>query len=125
MRLAWDSYTTFDFDDLKGKTFIDITRSDSGGSLTFTEDNGTRYLMHHEQSCCESVYLEDIDGDLKDLVGSPLTLSELTTEENDKQHEHETWSFYKLATVKGYVTLRWYGSSNGFYSETVDFVRLK
>jgi len=81
--------------------------------------------MYHSQECCESVKIEDFCGDLDDLVGSEILLAEkVTNNENPKpdgEDEFFTWTFYKLSTIKGSVTIRWYGESNGYYSEEVDF----
>lgn len=42
-------------------------------------------------------------------------------EPGDEWDSH-TWTFYRFVTMLGTVTVRWLGESNGYYSESVDFV---
>lgn len=118
--------------DLLGQTLEAIQLSPAKDELTFFLTPTTGYKLYHIQDCCESVYVEDIIGDLADLIGSPiLQAEEVTSNENPPGVEPQeyqdsfTWTFYKLATIKGSVTIRWYGESNGYYSESVDFAALE
>ena len=114
---------------LVGKTLTEIVVSNYDDEIMFKTNNGEIYKMYHEQDCYESVTIEDICGDLNCLVGTPiLQAKESTNNENPKNPQYDesyTWTFYKLATIKGYVTIRWYGESNGYYSESVDFALFK
>lgn len=115
-----------DISELKNKIVknIDLNTSYSD-ELIFECESGERYKMFHQQDCCESVDLNEVIGDLTDLIGSPILEAEMVTNQSDSSaYESFTWTFYKLSTIKGSVTLRWYGTSNGYYSEEVDFVRL-
>ena len=107
------------FEDLVGRTLYKVTEDGEELTLYLSETNYVRF--YHQQDCCESVYIEDIVGDLNDLVGEPLLIAEEVSsyDAEGKGDESYTWTFYKFATRKGYVDVRWYGSSNGYYSESV------
>ena len=113
-----------EFDELLGRSLCRVTADDAELTLYLSDTNYVRF--YHSQSCCESVYIEDICGDLKDLVGAPLVEAEEVSDElYEAEHTPEysesyTWTFYKFRTRKGSVTVRWFGSSNGYYSESVD-----
>jgi len=104
------------------KYIIKIDKLDN--ELYFYLTNGAEYKMYHSQDCCEQVYIEDIEGDLDDLLHSKVLQADESTQTGTGE-ESETWTFYKLATIKGYVTIRWYGSSNGYYSESVSLEKIK
>lgn len=127
-------YRNIGIEILKGKILTTVEVNNNNDEILFTTDTGEQYKMYHQQDCCEGVSIEDINGDLQNLIGSPITLAEESTNNEPKTEiihegtkdeyrytdESATWTFYKLATVKGYVDIRWYGTSNGYYSESVD-----
>lgn len=122
--MYWNSET--DVETLKGKVLLKIDKSDE--EIYFHTMDNEVYKMYHDQDCCESVYVEDVEGDLEDLIGSPITMAEATSSETDRENDwggSSTWTFYRFATNKGYVTIRWLGESNGYYSERVSFIKVE
>jgi hypothetical protein len=115
---------------LIGKTLTSVIGANGDEQISFTTDSGETYRMFHGQDCCESVNVEDIIGDVADLVGSPVVLAYEESnrgewpegvDKPEREDESYTWTFYRIGTIKGTVTIRWYGTSNGYYSESVDF----
>lgn len=118
-----------DFSVLLGKTLTSISGAKPNEDvIDFKCSDGTRYQLFHCQDCCESVQVEEVIGDVDDLIGSPLLMAEeVSNSDQDKPSEwcdSWTWTFYKLATIKGSVTIRWLGTSNGYYSERVSFAQV-
>lgn len=104
-------------DELIGKTFTQVSRNDN--EIIFKNDKET-YVLRHECECCETVYIEDIWGDLRSLENAAITYSIRTTSEDCPKSQDDmsfTWTFFKFATINGWVDVRFYGSSNGYYSE--------
>lgn len=116
-----NEYRECEFSDLAGKRIlkIDGLTEQYSDTVTFTTAEGI-YKMFHEQDCCESVTVEDVVGDIKDIMFEPILSAEEVTEQGKvDEYDSYTWTFYKIDTAKGGITIRWYGSSNGYYSESV------
>ena len=73
--------------------------------------------------------IDDVNGDWLSLIGHPLLVAD-KRESGESEHEKSdgdfwgdsnTWTFYTFRGVGGSVDVRWHGSSNGYYSEGVDF----
>jgi len=150
-----------DFANMVGATMVKVTGAEKGSeSMTFHAEDGRRFTFFHSQDCCESVDIEDVCGDVDDLVGSPIVYAEEvsnrarearldrlssehtfragdlaaqveevergvdedpTLQETPVEADSYTWTFYRFATAKGHVTVRWLGVSNGYYSESVSY----
>ena len=87
------------------------------------------YHMYHSQDCCESVYIEDICGDINDLIGQEIVNAYESSNSEDDPGDNcvddtYTWTFYNIQSTKGSVSIRWFGSSNGYYSEEVNFIEV-
>lgn len=125
--MSWGTDTTIA--DLVGKTFVDVVRTGEH-EIWFKLADGGRYVMYHSQDCCEQVIIEDLNGDLDDLIGTPILMADEASSSNspppwemDRKLDGDdscTWTFYHISTIKGSVSIRWWGESNGYYSESVD-----
>ena len=120
------------FDTLVGKTLASVEGlSINSEEVIFNTSDGFSYKMYHEQDCCESVAIYDIDNDVEDFSGALILSAEEVEGETPSDHvwnyepESYTWTFYKLETDKGGVFIRWLGESNGYYGEGVSFQRIK
>lgn len=129
--MGWnDCYV--DISVLNGQTISEVRGLVKGSDEVFIETlEGNSYQMYHRQGCYETVSIEDIDGDDSDLIGGVVLSAEEITGETPSDYdwggyvpESYTWTFYKINTSKGGVFIRWLGSSNGYYSESIDFIDL-
>lgn len=113
------------FSDLVGLTIETISGLEEGSEkATFKCTTGEVFEMYHDQDCCETVQVAEVIGDVVDLMGYPVVEAEESSN-NDSfpraGYDSWTWTFYKIGTTKGFVTIRWLGESNGYYSEDVSF----
>jgi hypothetical protein len=128
---AYDNYRfhesageVFEFSNLQWMTFDKVINHKNEELQLINSKLGFKVKLYHENVCCEDVRIEDICGDLEDLENTEILVAEEVSDA--KFDDNGTWTFYIIRTMKGSVTVRWYGTSaSRYYSEKVDCVLCK
>ena len=106
--------------ELLGHTMRNVYQDseNQGDLLVFERTDGTKITFYHYQSCCEGVWIDVVEGEFEDLVGSPILKAEVYTQGYDPRRGDDIgqYTFYTFATIKGTVQVMWRGESNGYYS---------
>jgi len=76
------------FSDLLGKVVVEYQREQL--FIAFKTSENEIFVLAHEQCCCESVFVEDVVGDLDDLLNVPI----LNAEESGNSKEDSDKSFF-------------------------------
>lgn len=117
------------FTDIIGKTLDRVEGLEQySDTVKFYFTDNSIYQMHYYPDCCASCSIEDVDGAENLMRSVVLDAEEVTNRDDPSKEEYPdsyTWTYYKIKTTKGYVTIRWYGASNGYYSESCDFERIQ
>jgi len=106
-----------------GKTVlhVDGLRVDSECVVFFLSDGSILQIAYHHD-CCASCSILDMDCEDSDFINQKILSLEIVESEDpppgDYTPDSYTWSFVKFSTTKGHFTMRWYGESNGYYSES-------
>jgi hypothetical protein len=114
------------FDVLVGEVLdaVDIDREEN--QILLTTRSGRKFLVYHEQDCCEKVQIVGQDGSFDKLIGKPIVeardIAVDTTEEGIDDSQTTTTLVFRVDDQT--VISRWVGDSNGYYSESVDIAEL-
>jgi hypothetical protein len=115
-----------EFSDLVGEVLdaVDIDKEEN--QILLTTRSGRKFLVYHEQDCCEMVAISDQDGSFDKLIGKPLIeardIAVDTSEEAIDSSQTTTTLVFRVDDQT--VVSRWIGDSNGYYSESVDIAEL-
>jgi len=115
------------FENMLGKTLLSIEIQEESVNFNATDQT---FNSCHYCDCCESVRVYDTKGNIEDVIGSPLLeVTEESIKNEDPQdiktydqwRDSWTWTTQTLRTTKGSFTIRWFGKSNGYYTEVPYF----
>ena len=119
------------FFELKGQVIKEITGLEKDSPEVHIVTNQTTYKLYHHQDCCESVLVENVIGDEKDILNEEIIFAEEDAGANDPDWYTEydrlyshTWTKYVLKTKNASLEFWFLGESNGYYNESVSIKKI-
>lgn len=109
------------YNELVGEVLTHIDENADNGEILLTTESGRQFKIYHYQDCCESVYIEGTDGDWNQLLNKKLIAVDCDYEDGGDKEAYDSSSTRTIFTFKvndATVINKWFGSSNGYYSET-------
>lgn len=107
-------------------TYID---TDGKGEIMLTTESGRKIRIYHEQDCCESVRIEDTEGNWHNLIGKVIVEVNYDIDPSGAPMPEypDSWTRTNLTFKVNDATVisKWIGESNGYYSESVDIEEIK
>lgn len=106
-------------------THIDIDQDND--EMLLTCEDGSQFKLYHEQDCCEYVRIDDIEGDASLLLNKQIinVFTEIDHEMPEPVDYSCTNTKFKFLVDDATLIVKWVGTSNGYYSEHVDFRQIK
>jgi hypothetical protein len=112
---------------LVGETLVAIDQDDKSSEILLTTASGRQFRIVHHDDCCESVHIEGTDGEWSSLIGKVIESAsheeesaDGTLDEYGYSYESATKTTITFKVNDATVVSRWFGSSNGYYSESVN-----
>jgi len=118
------------FFELKGQIVKKITGLEKNSPEVHIVTNQTTYKLYHHQDCCESVLVENVIGDEKDILNEEIIFAEEDAGANDPDwydehyNDSHTWTKYVLKTKNASLKFWFLGESNGYYNENVSIEKI-
>mgnify|MGYP001809990637 FL=1 len=84
--------------DLIGLTMKSVAKDND--MISFESIDGRKFTLEHNQNCCEEVVIQEIVGDLTNLIGQPILCVEKVEDESFSAR-------VKFETNKGTVFISW------------------
>jgi len=118
-----------DIKELKGKLLTSVAKV-CDRHIIFSCSDGTEYSMSDPEDWGSSVKIEDITDDWMNILTGEIVMDAYESNSQDLGPANGldssyTWTFYRIITQRGAVVIRWYGTSNGYYSEKAQFSQTK